>query len=211
MRTIYGAAMALLAGVALTGCNDGMDGLTHAGEINLAGCEVPAGIKRSEAEAITCEKEAKPAQIESEKAAALEVAAPAVPDAEVIDTALAEEAKKSEGGTEYRDARKSAEGDLTGEGKAEVAVLYTLEGEGGGNGSSGYLAVFQRAEGGQLGLIGTTPAAGFGAVAQDLSIVDGTIRVKLLMQGPDDPDCCPSMEQEGQYVLHGGKLLQVQS
>lgn len=210
MKQIYRSTMILLAALAVTGCGKA-DEVTKAGDINLAGCEVLAGIKRSEAETITCDKGAKPVQVGSEKAAASEVSTPVVPDAEVIDTALAGEVKRSEGGMEYRDARKSAEGDLTGEGKAEVAVLYTLEGEGGGNGSSTYLAVFQRADGGQLGLIDTTPAAGFGAVAQDLSIVDGKIRVKLLMQGPDDPDCCPSIEHEGRYVLHGGKLLQVQS
>lgn len=208
MRMMYRAATVLLVGVALAGCGNKDAGVTQAGEVNLAGCEVPAGTKRADAEAVTCDKAAPPAG--AAESSAPTAAAPAIPDAQVIDAALADAAKKSDGGTEYKEARKSAEGDLTGDGKADVAVLYTLEGEGGANAANAYLAVFQRAESGQLSLAGTTSVAGFGTAAQGLSVVDGTIHVKVLVPGPDDPDCCPSQEQDALYVLHLGKLMEVQ-
>ncbi|WP_274497792.1 MULTISPECIES: hypothetical protein [Xanthomonas] len=207
MKQIYRPAMILLAALAVTGCGKA-DEVTKAGELNLAGCEVRAGTKRAEAEAIQCDA-AKGAKAEAEKAPPQE-AVQITPDAEAINAAIAQEAKKAEGATEYKDARKIVEGDLTGDGKPEVVASYTLEGGGGGNGTGSYLAAFQRKETGQLQLVGTTPVSGFGVAAQNVSLEDGTVHVKLLVQGPDDPDCCPSTEEETLYVFHGNKWLQVQ-
>ncbi|MBD4858766.1 hypothetical protein HZS91_00544 [Xanthomonas citri pv. citri] len=207
MKQIYRSAMILLAALAVTGCGKA-DEVTKAGELNLAGCEVPAGTKRAEAEAIQCDA-AKGAKAEAEKAPPQE-AVQITPDAEVINAAIAQEAKKADGATEYKDARKLIEGDLTGDGKPEVVVLYTLEGGGNGNGAGSYLAAFERKEGSQLQLVGTTSVAGFGVAAQKVSLKEGTVHVTLLAPGPDDPACCPSIEEESLYVLHGGKWLQVQ-
>jgi hypothetical protein len=199
--------MILLAALAVTGCGKA-DEVTRAGDINLAGCEVPAGTKRGVVEAIQCDA-AKGAKAETDKAP-LQEAVQITPDAEVISAAIAQEAKKAEGATEYKDARKIVEGDLTGDGKPEVVALYTLEGGGGGNGGGSYLAAFQRKETDQLQLASTTSVSGFGVAAQNVSLEDGTVHVKLLVQGPDDPDCCPSTEEEAFYVFHGGKWLHVQ-
>ncbi|WP_255171907.1 hypothetical protein [Xanthomonas hortorum] len=207
MKQIYRSAMVLLAALAVTGCGKA-DEVTKAGDINLAGCEVPADTKRAEAEVIQCDA-AKDVKAEAEKAPAQE-AVQITPDADVINAAIAQEAKKADGATEYKEARKVVEGDLAGDGKPEVVALYTLEGGGGGNGGGSYLAAFQRKESGQLQLAGTTSVSGFGVAAQNVSVEDGTVHVKLLVQGPDDPDCCPSTEEEALYVFHGGKWLQVQ-
>ncbi|WP_244669447.1 hypothetical protein [Xanthomonas sp. A1809] len=207
MKQIYRAVMILLSALAVTGCGKA-DEVTKAGDINLAGCEVPAGTERAKAEAIQCDA-AKDVKAETEKAPPQE-AVQITPDAEVINAAIAQEAKKADGATEYKDARKLAEGDLTGDGKPEVVALYTLEGGGGGNGAGSYLAAFQRKETGQLQLAGTTSVSGFGVAAQNVSLEDGTVHVKLLVQGPDDPDCCPSTEEQALYVFHGSKWLQVQ-
>ncbi|MEA9557500.1 hypothetical protein VC273_16805 [Xanthomonas nasturtii] len=207
MKQIYRSTMILLATLAVTGCGNA-DEVTKAGELNLAGCKVPAGTKRVEAEAIQCDA-AKGVTAESEKAPALE-AVQITPDAEVINAAIAQEARKADGATEYKDARKVIEGDLTADGKPEVVALYTLEGSGNGNGAGSYLAAFERKEGSQLQLAGTTSVAGFGVAAQKVSLKDGTVHVTLLVPGPDDPACCPSTEEESLYVFHGGKWLQVQ-
>ncbi|WP_372362106.1 hypothetical protein ACCQ10_02515 [Xanthomonas sp. NCPPB 1325] len=207
MMQIYRSTMILLAALAVTGCSKA-DEVTKAADINLAGCEVPAGTKRAEAEAIQCDA-TKAVKAEAKKAPPQE-AVQITPDAEVINAVIAQEAKKADGATEYKDARKVVEGDLTGDGKPEVVALYTLEGGGGGNGSGSYLAAFQRKETGQLQLAGTTSVSGFGVAAQNVSLEDGTVHVKLLVQGPDDPDCCPSTEEEVLYVVHGNKWLQVQ-
>lgn len=207
MKQIYRSAMIMLAALAVTGCSKA-DEVTKAGEINLAGCEVPAGTKRGEVEAIQCDA-VKGVKAEAEKAPAQE-AVQITPDAEVINAVIAQQAKKADGAAEYKDARKVVEGDLTGDGKPEVVALYTLEGGGGGNGAGAYLAAFQRKETGQLQLAGTMSVSGFGVAAQNVSLEDGTVHVKLLVQGPDDPDCCPSTEEDALYVFHGGKWLHVQ-
>lgn len=207
MKQIYQPVMILLAALAVTGCGKA-DEVTKAGDINLAGCEVPAGTKRVEAEAIQCNA-AKDVKAEAEKAPPQE-AVQVTPDTEVINAAIALEAKKADGAAEYKDARKLIEGDLTGDGKSEVVALYTLEGSGNGNGAGSYLAAFQRKEGSQLQLVGTTSVSGFGVAVQKVSLKEGTVHVTLLVPGPDDPACCPSTEEESLYVFHGGKWLQVQ-
>ncbi|CTP83282.1 hypothetical protein A6R71_16665 [Xanthomonas translucens pv. arrhenatheri] len=212
MRMIYRTALMLLTGVVLTGCGNAENEVTQVGEVNLAGCEIPAGTKRADAEAIRCgDGEKAGADRKKGDDAPQPMNAPAVPDAEVIESALAAEVAKSDGASEYKDARKSVEADLTGDGKPEVVLLYTLEGQGGSNGAGSYLAAFQREEGGQLHLIGTTSVAGLGVAAQGLRVEDGTAHVTLLVPGPDDPDCCPSVEEDAMYVLHGNKWLQVQA
>ncbi|WP_386340552.1 hypothetical protein O4D10_02100 [Xanthomonas citri pv. citri] len=211
MRMIYRTALVLLTGVALTGCGNAGNEVTQVGEVNLAGCEIPAGTKRADAEAIQCGEEGKPGADKGKEGDATQPTnTPAVPDAEVIESALAAEVAKSDGASEYKDARKSVEADLTGDGKPEMVLLYTLEGQGGSNGAGSYLAAFQREESGQLHLVSTTSVAGLGMAAQGLHVEDGTAYVTLLVPGPDDPDCCPSMEEQALYVLHGSKWLQVQ-
>ncbi|WP_246333607.1 hypothetical protein [Stenotrophomonas tumulicola] len=210
MKQIYKASLALLVGMTLAGCSKSEE-VTRAGEINLAGCEVPAGTKRSEAEAIQCEPDKAQEAAKSGQDEPWKQEEPSItPDAEVIDAAIAEAAKQADGATEYKEARKQVEGDLTGDFKPDVVVMYTLEGQGGGNGAGTNLAAFLREPAGQLHLIATTSVAGLGMVVKDIVIKDASVHLTLLMQVPDDPDCCPSIEEPAQYVLHGGKWMQVQ-
>ncbi|MBN6104418.1 hypothetical protein JR064_19825 [Xanthomonas sp. CFBP 8703] len=209
MKQIHIASTILITALALAGCNkEGAP--TSAGEINLAGCAVPAGLSRAEAEKVQCAKQeqvvagAKPAE-----AASTVPVAPAVPDEEVIAAMITEQAVKDGGASEYKDARKSAVEDLTGDGRPEVVVLYTLEGAGGGNGHTTYLAVFSR-EAERLKLMDNQPVGGFGNAIQGMDVRDGMVRLKVLVQGPNDPDCCPSTEEEAAYVVHNGKWIQVQ-
>lgn len=129
----------------------------------------------------------------------------ATPSPGVIEAAIAERAKQ-DGGSEYTEGRKTIEGDLTGDGTPDVAVLYSLGGAGGGNGSASYLAAFAR-EAGQLKLADTTQIAGS---TQAISLKDGTVHLTLLVPGPDDPDCCPTGKEDVAYVLKGGKWLEAQ-
>jgi hypothetical protein len=46
--------------------------------------------------------------------------------------------------------------------------------------------------------------------AQALKLKDGAVHLKLLSLGMDDSACCPSVEEDAIYVLHGNKWLQVQ-
>ena len=146
------------------------------------------------------------------RSAAPGAASPPVPasvaesSAGVIDAVIATQAKQ-DGGTEYVEARKSIEGDINGDGSPDVAVLYVLEGAGGGNGSVSYLVAFER-DAGQLKLIDTTTLSGS---ARGFSVSDGAVHLKLLSLGPDDSACCPSIEEETTYMLKGGKWLQVQA
>ena len=199
--------MALCVCLALAACKK-EERLTEVGDINLAGCDVPAGLTLTEAEKVTCH----PIDA-SEDSDAVAPDAPnetprAVlafkPDMEVISAAIAQKAKE-DGGVEYSDAREVVEGDLAGDGVAEVAVLYVLEGAGGGNRSINYLAAFVR-EAGQLKLASTLILHGS---AEAIELSGGKVHVKLLILGEDDPLCCPSVEEEAIYVLHGGKLVQI--
>lgn len=202
MRKIDRASMLLLAALILAGCEQ-EQALTREGDVNLAGCEVPAGLTQDEAGKVGCAQKDPVAA----PATPLVTALGNTPDSEVILAAIAGQAQQ-DGGSEYGEARKTVEGDLTGDGSPEVAVLYTLEGAGGGNGSVTYLAAFVR-EAGQLRLADAATVSGLGSGVQDISLSDGTVHLKMLLQGPDDPDCCPTVEEKDTYVFHGGKWLQV--
>ncbi len=227
MKKLNAMMLFLVVGLAVAGCKQEPT-LTQAGEINLAGCDVPAAITRAEAEKVECRKpeasdypEAFANVVRSEAtpesagasasalafdAANLGTRLAATSDAEVINFAISARAAQ-DGGSEYADARKSVEGDLDGDGAADVVVLYSLEGAGGGNNSVGYLAAFLRT-GGQINLVDTATLSGS---AQSITLKDSTARLRLLSLGPDDSACCPSIEEDAMYVLHGNKWLQVQA
>src|SRR5262245_99330 len=67
-------------------------------------------------------------------------------DKAVIDKYIANQAKR-ERGEEPDGVRKTVEGDLNHDGVSDVAVLYTIEGQGGSNNYIQYLAVFVRKNG----------------------------------------------------------------
>ena len=199
MRTIGKASMLLLVGLIMAGCEKEQE-LTRAGDVNLAGCEIPAGLTQDQAGKIVC------TQQDPVAASVAPVAtAPAnTPDSEVIAAAIAERAKQ-EGESEFAEARKSVEGDLTGDSTPDVAVLYSLSDASGGDAVITYLAAFIR-EAGQLKLADTTVVRDG---TQGINLKDGAVQIKFLVVGPDDPSCCPTVEEVDKYVFHGGKWLQV--
>jgi hypothetical protein len=107
------------------------------------------------------------------------------------------------GGNEYRDGRKIIETDVNGDASPDAIVLYTIEGAGAGNAVVQTLALFFENHGNYS--------------AQDSAIVDGatdialsndgTVIVTSLMHGPDDPDCCPTIESTTQYRIEGTQRL----
>lgn len=129
-------------------------------------------------------------------------------DAAVIASAVAAMAS-SEGGEEYKDARHSVAGDLNGDGVSDVAVLFTVE-ISATNTSTQHLSAFLRQADGTLQFADTASVGSTGGDAINGVAIDaGSIKVKTLTRGPDDPDCCPSVEGSVEYLLHNGKLKRV--
>ncbi|MEL6098783.1 hypothetical protein [Stenotrophomonas maltophilia] len=190
---------AMLAVLALVGCKKEA-ALTQAGDINLAGCEVPAGLTPVQAEAVSCA----PAQAELQITAEPSAAAPVE---SVINEALAREAFIFNQSEEDVEARRFADGDLNGDGVSDRAVLFVLEATNGGNAYATHLAVFVR-EAGALAYADSLPVSGYGEGVQGFTIQEGTVAIKTLVQGPDDATCCPSVEKNVSYVLHNGKLTE---
>jgi len=129
-------------------------------------------------------------------------------DEAAIDSAIAITAA-AESGEEFKEARKTALGDIDGNGtEGDLAVLFTIE-VGAQNLSTQYLAVFQRQADGTIKFTSTTPVGGVVNAVNGLVIKDEEIRLKTLELGPDDPQCCPTVEKQISYVLHNGKLKRV--
>lgn len=193
---LVGATLAVLA---LGGCKKEA-ALTQAGDINLAGCEVPAGLTAAQAEAVSCA----PALAEPQITAEPSVAAS---DESVINEALARQAFIFDQSDEYVEARRSIEGDLNGDGVSDRAVLFVLEATSGGNAYASHLAVFVR-EAGALTYADSLPVSGYGEGVEGFTVQEGTVAMKILVQGPDDATCCPSVEKNVRYALHNGKLIE---
>jgi hypothetical protein len=112
-----------------------------------------------------------------------------------------------EGGEEYGGARKIVAGDLNHDGVPDLAVLYTIEGAGGGNNYTQYLAVFVRVQG-SLVPAAHTVVGGKGYRAAHLEgIGDNVIYLTTLRYGPHDAMCCPSKKGSARFVLADGKLV----
>ncbi|WP_162407676.1 hypothetical protein [Pseudoxanthomonas jiangsuensis] len=108
-------------------------------------------------------------------------------------------------GDEFKDARQVVAGDINGDKVDDSAVLFSIEipSE---NTSTQYLAVFLRQPDGSLRFANALPVGGVGSSTSDFVIADETIRLTSLTLGPDDSDCCPTLEQKTKYLLHNGKL-----
>lgn len=104
------------------------------------------------------------------------------------------------GGAEYVEARSTIEADFTGEGMPDVAVLYTIEGAGGSNSAFQKLALFEGLPNGLYRPLTSTILSGSISGLQ-VVVEDGRsfMGVTALTHGPDDPDCCPSVESVVKY------------
>lgn len=125
-----------------------------------------------------------------------------------IDKFISNQAK-AEAGEEYPDARKVVTGDLSGDGIAETAVVYTIEGQDGTNNHIQYLAVFKRVDE-QLVPITHVSVGGKNYRDVDLEeIVNGLIKLTTTSYKKTDPSCCPTLKGSARYRLLRGKLVAV--
>lgn len=121
-----------------------------------------------------------------------------------IDREIASEIAK-DGGDEFKDARKVLLTDLNGDGTNDAVVLYTIEGQGGGNGYFQSLATFYASPGGWVHRGKVVVGQG----VQSVEIIGPqTLSVKVLTVGPEDPDCCPSIESIQKFTWNGTTFLQ---
>jgi hypothetical protein len=126
-------------------------------------------------------------------------------DSAVIDAFIARQARQ-ERGEEYKEARKVVTGDLNRDGVADTAVLYTIEGQGGSNNHTQYLAVFVRGGNGLTAAAHAAVGGKFNRSVELRSVSDDTIHLGTLEYTPKDPACCPSKKGATDYVLAGSAL-----
>ena len=123
----------------------------------------------------------------------------------VIDRHVAEEIR-SGGGDEYRDGRSVVEVDINGDGEQDALVLYSIEGQRGGNGSVQTLAIFLAQNGGYV----FNASAVVNGNASAVKLLDHqTIGVSTLTLGEDDAMCCPSVESVQTFSWDGQALHDV--
>lgn len=200
MKTKGLLAAAAFSVIALSACTKA-ETLSREGDINLAGCKVPAGLTVEQVQAVSCTPVSATAPVE----------APVASEAEnevVINEALAPQAAMNGHDEENIGARKIVKGDLNGDGVEDRAVLFVLEGGGGSNAYSTHLAAFL-SESGKLKFIYSTPVSGYGEEVQGISYGDGKVKMKKLGQGEGDAMCCPTAEYEVDYLLKDGKWLEI--
>jgi hypothetical protein len=116
-----------------------------------------------------------------------------------INGAIAVETAKG-GGYEYDENRQVIYVDLNGDNQPDAVVLFTIEGQGGGNGSFQSLAGFYRSGVGWEYQGSTTV---MGAATDIKPAGPQLVDVNSLTSGPDDPRCCPSVEAVDRYRWNG--------
>lgn len=114
-----------------------------------------------------------------------------------------------ESGSEYESARKVVKGDLDRDGVADLAVLYTIEGQDGSNNYVQYLAVFTRNKAGLVPVTHTVVGGKTNRSIELKSIRKNVISFKTLNYGPKDPACCPSKKGVTRFVLADSKLKEL--
>jgi len=131
-------------------------------------------------------------------------------DKAALDKFISAEATRAHG-EEYPDARKVVTGDLNGDGAAETAVLYTIEGQNGSNNHTQYLAVFIRANGKLVYVTHTSVGSKAYRDVELDSISSGLINLTTLGFAKNDPACCPTLKGKAWYKLAMGRLMVVKS
>lgn len=106
---------------------------------------------------------------------------------------------------EFLGGRRSTRGDLDGDGKADLVVLFTLEQ---GNVWTQFLSVFGSAN----KPLATIRVGGKGQREVELrQVTDGRVELATKNYGPSDPLCCPSMAGHSWLVLHADSLEEAES
>lgn len=127
----------------------------------------------------------------------------------VVDPAIGRwitaHAKKMHG-AEVADARYAVRGDIDGDGRSDVAVLYTLRGSGRNGRLLRFLAVFRS---GQRGLEYHAHILVGGKGMREVNratILQRTVEIEALEYRAEDAACCPTLFVKRRYRLNGRKL-----
>ncbi|MBK3467119.1 hypothetical protein [Pseudomonas sp. MF6776] len=124
-----------------------------------------------------------------------------------VDRMIAEELAK-DGGDEFKEGRKVVFEDLNDDGVKDAIVLYTIEGQGGSNSYFQSLATFYADNKGW----NYRGAIVVGSGVQNVQVVDSKkLALKVLSVGPEDANCCPSVESTEQYKWDGSTFIQLPS
>ena len=129
-------------------------------------------------------------------------------DTTVVDAFISKQAKQ-EDGEEYKDARKMLAGDLNRDGVADVAVLYTIEGQNGTNNYLQYLAVFVRTKGKLVPTAHTVVGGKLNRNVELQYIKNNVIRFKTLSYRASYPASTPSRKGTASFVLIKRKLKEL--
>jgi hypothetical protein len=126
-------------------------------------------------------------------------------DTVAIDAFIVRQARLEQG-EEYKGARKIAAGDLNHDGVIGMGVLYTIEGQLGGNNYVQYLAVFVRGKS-EFTAVANVAVGGKSYRSVELtSVSDNKIHFDTLDYAPNDARCCPSKKGATDYELADGFL-----
>jgi hypothetical protein len=111
-------------------------------------------------------------------------------------------------GTEFKKARRFCLGDLDGDGREDIAVLYTIESFCCGNNYHFFLAVLLNKET-NFELIASVKVGGKGERGVAFNTIrNGKILLNTKEYLPDDAMCCPSSKGRTTYTLKKGRLIE---
>lgn len=96
-------------------------------------------------------------------------------------------------------------GDMTGDGHDDAAVFLTASS--GGSGTNTYLAIVTKSGYSYQNI--ATKNLGDRIQVRALRFAEGTLILDLIIAGPDDAACCPSMKMRNTYRLVGNDLRQI--
>lgn len=99
-----------------------------------------------------------------------------------------------------------ATGDLDGDGWSDAAVVLATST--GGSGVFGHLSAVLNRDGEPANV--ASLFLGDRLKVEQVAIEGGDILLALIVQGPSDPMCCPSVPAERRYRLSGDELIEVQ-
>ena len=111
---------------------------------------------------------------------------------------------------EYRDARRYHFIDVDSDGMEDVVVFFTIEGFGGGNNYNFYMAIFKGTNKRYEYIDSKMAGAKLGAHLDFdyLKVQKNALIVKMMLHGPDDGACCPSITSYSRYGLRKGKIVE---
>jgi len=129
-------------------------------------------------------------------------------DTAVIEKFITQQAT-DERGEEYESARRVASGDLNHDGVADLAVVYTIEGQDGTNNYIQYLAVFIRSRGGLVPIDHTFVGGKSNRDVDLQSIRKNVIWLRTRSHREDDPSSTPGKKGTARFVLVKRKLKEL--